>query len=56
MELLSAVCIFDDYVEHTGDAMVESGKSKVLEELIRFSVHKNADVRQSSAYGIGVCA
>jgi len=56
IEIQSAVCIFDDYVEHTGDLMVENGKSIVLDEMIKFALHGNADVRQSSAYGIGVCA
>lgn len=50
------MCIFDDYVEHTGDLMIENGKSVVLDEMIKFSLHGNADVRQSSAYGIGVCS
>jgi hypothetical protein len=45
IETLSAVCIFDDYVEHTGDAMLENGKSKILEELMKFCSHANADVR-----------
>lgn len=56
IEIQSAVCIFDDYVEHTGDLMIENGKSVVLDEMIKFSLHGNADVRQSSAYGIGICS
>ena len=30
-ELVSAICIFDDYSEHTHDLMWENGKSPLIE-------------------------
>ncbi|CAG9321782.1 unnamed protein product [Blepharisma stoltei] len=55
-ELLSAICIFDDYVEFTQDLMWDSGRSRLTEQMLKFANHKNADIRQSAVYGVGVCA
>ena len=56
VELLSAVCIFDDYVEHTGDVMVSEGRSLIWEQFLRCCEHTNPDIRQSAVFGIGLCA
>ena len=56
VELLSAVCIFDDYVEHTGDVMVSEGRSLIWEQFLRCCGHANPDIRQSAVFGIGLCA
>lgn len=55
-ELLSAVCIFDDYVEFTQDLMWDSGRSRLMEQMLKYSTHKNPELRQSAIYGVGVCA
>lgn len=55
-EILSAICIFDDYVENTQDLMWAGNSSPILEQMLKFSTHKNADIRQSAVFGIGVCA
>lgn len=56
MEILSAICVFDDYIEHTHDLMLNEGKSPLLEHLIKYSYHTNPDIRQSAVYGVGLCA
>lgn len=55
-EKLTAICIFDDYVEYTHDLMFENGKSPIVEQLLGYSSHENVDIRQSAVYGLGVCA
>lgn len=56
IELLSAVCIFDDYIEYTGDTMLEQGQSKILAEMMKACGHTNSDIRHSAAYGVGLCS
>jgi hypothetical protein len=56
IELLSAVCIFCDYIEFTGDLMLDSGKCVILDEMLKACTHTNVDIRHSAAYGIGLCA
>lgn len=56
IELLSAVCIFDDYIEYTGDTMLEQGKSKILDEMMKACNHTNSDIRHSASYGVGLCS
>ena len=55
-EINHAICIFDDYMEHTGDVMLENGKSIVLDELLKACTHSDADIRQSASYGVGLAA
>ena len=55
-EILAAVCIFDDYVENTQDLMWNNSSSPILEQMLKFSTHKNANIRQSAVFGLGVCA
>lgn len=55
-EILAAICIFDDYIEHTQDLMWNGNTSPVLEQMAKYAYHKNADIRQSAVYGLGVCA
>lgn len=56
IEILSAICVFDDYIEHTHDLMLNEGKSPLLEHLIKYSYSSNPDIRQSAIYGVGLCA
>jgi hypothetical protein len=56
IEILSAICVFDDYIEHTHDLMLNEGKSPLLEHLIKYSYSSNPDIRQSAVYGVGLCA
>jgi hypothetical protein len=55
-EVLAAICIFDDYVENTQDLMWTNSTSPILEQMLKYSVHKNANIRQSAVFGLGVCA
>lgn len=56
VEKLSAICIFDDYIEFTQDLMFDNGKSPIVDQLLAYSSHSNADIRQSAVYGLGVSA
>jgi len=57
METLSAVCVFDDYLEHTGDlSVLPDGRIPLLEKFIALSRHRDASVRQSSIFGVGLIA
>lgn len=55
-EILAAICIFDDYIEHTQDLMWNGTTSPILEQMGKYAYHKNANIRQSAVYGLGVCA
>ena len=55
-EILSAICIFDDYVENTQDLLWTNNSSPILEQMLKFATHKNANIRQSAVFGLGVCA
>jgi hypothetical protein len=55
-ETLAAICLFDDYVEFTGDLFFAEGRSPVIDQLLKFANNANPDIRQSATYGIGVCA
>ena len=55
-EILAAICIFDDYVENTQDLMWTNSTSPILQQMLKYSHHKNANIRQSAVYGLGVCA
>lgn len=55
-EILAAICIFDDYVENTQDLMWTGNTSPILEQMVKFAYHKNANIRQSAVFGLGVCA
>lgn len=55
-ETLSAICIFDDYIEFTGDLFFADGRSPILDQMLRYASHKHPALRQSASYGIGVCA
>ncbi|CAG9318757.1 unnamed protein product [Blepharisma stoltei] len=56
LEILSALCIFIDYVEFTEDLFWEPGKCRIIEQMLKYSNAKNKEIRQSALYGIGVCA
>lgn len=56
LEILSAICIFVDYVEFCEDLMWELEKSRIVEEMIKYSDNKNSQIKQSALYGLGVCA
>ncbi|CAG9323812.1 unnamed protein product [Blepharisma stoltei] len=55
-EILYAICVFCDYVEFTGDLIAIDGNSPVLEQLIKNCYQVNVDIRQTSAYGLGLAA
>lgn len=55
-EILSAVCIFDDYVENTQDLLWSGPNSPILDQMIKYSTHKNANIKQSAVFGLGICA
>lgn len=55
-ELVSSLCLFCDYIEHTGDLIISSESSLILEEFLKYSYHVSANVRQCSIYGIGLSA
>ena len=54
--LLSAVCVFDDYMEYCGEFCWVDGSSFIIENLLTHAVTSDAKVRQSALYGIGVAA
>ena len=57
VETLSAVCIFDDYMEHTEDVLIlPDGRIPLLEKLFSLLGHEDSSVRQSSIYGVGIIA
>jgi len=54
---MMALCAFDDIIEHGApDPRVLQYAQQVLPSLIQFLGDKDTDVRQSAAYGVGVCA
>ena len=55
-EVLWAICIFDDYLEFTGDLLVDTEGSALLNQFLKFCYHSNSDIRQSAAYGLGLAA
>ena len=55
-EILNALCLFCDYIEYTGDALIQDFRCPLLDEFIKYSYHQNPLIRQTSAYGIGLCA
>lgn len=57
VETLSAVCVFDDYLEHTGDlSILPDGRIPLLEKFFSLAGHRDASVRQSSIFGVGLIA
>ncbi|XP_047316709.1 importin-5-like [Impatiens glandulifera] len=50
-----AICIFDDVAEHCRDAALKYYET-YLPFLLEACNDENADVRQASVYGLGVCA
>lgn len=57
VETLSAVCVFDDYLEHTGDlSVLPDGRIPLLEKFLSLTRHRDASVRQSSIFGVGLIA
>ena len=55
-EILTALCLFCDYIEHTGDVFCQNSKCPILEQFIKYAYHPNPDLRQTAASGIGLCA
>lgn len=55
-EILNSLCMFCDYIECTGDVLAKDSGFAILEEFIRNSYHNNHQIRQTSAYGIGLYA
>lgn len=55
-ELLSAICVFDDYLEYVRDFAWEGGRSFIVDALLRNSRSPDAEIRQSAVYGLGVAA
>jgi hypothetical protein len=55
-ETLAAICLFDDYVEFTGDLLFCEGRSPVIDQMLKYAGHASPDLRQSASYGLGVCA
>lgn len=55
-ELVAGLCLFCDYIEHTGDLMLNNGNSLIVPELIKFTYHQSKNVRQSAVYAIGLAA
>ena len=55
-ELVAGLCLFCDYIEHTGDLMLNNGNSLLVPELIKFAYHQSKNVRQSAVYAIGLAA
>lgn len=54
---MMALCAFDDIIEHGApDQRVLQYAQQVLPSMIQFLSDKDTDVRQSAAYGVGVCA
>ncbi|KAL7751650.1 importin subunit beta-3 [Sorochytrium milnesiophthora] len=49
------ICLFDDVVEYTGPASWKYHQFFV-ERMIQATVHDNPELRQSAAYGVGICA
>jgi len=56
LELLSAVCMFDDYVEYTHDLMWDNDKSPIVDNMLKNCSLNNPEIKQSAVYGVGVCA
>ena len=55
-ELISAICLFCDYIEHTGDLLESNNTSVLLEEFIKQCYSSNCDTRQCAVFGIGLAA
>ena len=55
-ELISSLCLFCDYVEHTGDLLENNSTSPLLQEFVKLCYHNNADIRQCAVFGIGLAA
>lgn len=55
-EIVTCICLFCDYIEHINDLLISSDCSLLLEEFLKYSYHRSADVRQCSVYGIGLSA
>lgn len=55
-ELISACCLFCDYIENTGDLLENNSVSPLLQEFINLCYHKNANLRQCAVFGIGLAA
>lgn len=54
-ELISSICLFCDYIEHTGD-LLEFNSSNLLQELIKSCYNGNCNIRQCAVFGIGLAA
>lgn len=53
--LLSALCIYCDFVEFTGDLLVSNGTCPLLEQFIKLCYHESPDIRQTAATAIVKC-
>ncbi|OMJ73643.1 hypothetical protein SteCoe_27630 [Stentor coeruleus] len=55
-ETLSSLCLFCDYIEFTGDLLVNQDSSLLLTAFTKLAYHENHNIRQCAVYGIGLGA
>ncbi|OMJ86171.1 hypothetical protein SteCoe_12375 [Stentor coeruleus] len=55
-EILSSLCLFCDYIEFTGDLLVNQDSSLLLTAFNKLAYHENHNIRQCAVYGIGLGA